>query len=303
MSSIATDEVSVAIHDATLDVGGAPDWIMVIPSDGFSGRDGRGPYEVDPQKVIERTLALGFSAGLPIDYDHASDFAAPNGGRAPAAGWMTDLQVHDGAIWAHVEWTDKGREAVASHEYRYISPVFSHDEKTGEVLTLLRAGLTNSPNLYDTAICSWPTADSLEKTMEIEKFNERRRQIEAIKFPPRIRPGGFRLNLFSPEAIVAINAANSKNKFLPDANDAAYSDDSDDDDSTAAHIQRCKNHLEQCDEAACERAPTDGSPDHMALAHRHLGEAIEQRARGERRDLVSQNSHHTRVRFETQTRE
>jgi phage I-like protein len=154
----ATHAVAVsatAISDAAGDANGAPEWIMVIPAGQFSGRDGRGPFKLtDPNKVLEATAKTDMKAGLPLDYDHATDFAAPHGGRAPAAGWMKDLQVRDGAIWAHVEWTDKGREAVASKEYRYISPVFSFDEKTGEVLALLRAGLTNNPNLYDTAICA-----------------------------------------------------------------------------------------------------------------------------------------------------
>ena len=144
---------AIAVSDAAGDVGGAPEWIMVIPAGQFSGRDGRGPFKLnDPSKVLEATAKADMKAGLPVDYDHATDFAAPHGGRAPAAGWMKELQVRDGAIWAHVEWTDKGKEAVASKEYRYISPVFSFDEKTGEVLALLRAGLTNNPNLYDTAI-------------------------------------------------------------------------------------------------------------------------------------------------------
>jgi hypothetical protein len=97
------------------------------------------------------------------------------------------------------------------------------------------------------------------------------------------RPGQFNPALFTPATVTAIHAANSKGKFLPDANDADYSDDSDDDDSTAAHVKRAQNHLEACDEDMCERAPSDGSPDHMALAHKHLTEALEMRGRGQRR--------------------
>jgi hypothetical protein len=109
---------------------------------------------------------------------------------------------------------------------------------------------------------------------------------------------------FSADAVKAINASatavkaihaatHAGGKFLPDAND---SPDSDDDNSTAAHIKRCKNHLEQCDEEACERAPSDGSLDHMALAHRHLTEALEQRARAGRRAAVG-GQPHVGVRF------
>jgi phage I-like protein len=94
-------------------------------------------------------MLLDLEAGLPLDYDHATEWDA----FAPAAGWLKQFEVRDGAIWAHIEWTDKGRRAVASKEYRYISPVFRWNERTGEVMQLLRAALTNNPNLQSTAIC------------------------------------------------------------------------------------------------------------------------------------------------------
>lgn len=267
--AIATNEVAVDIRAA----GDAPDWIMVIPAGEFSGRDGRGPYKVDPEEVIEATAALGFEVGLPIDYDHATDFAAPSGGRAPAAGWMTELQNRDGAIWAHVEWTDKGREAVSSKEYRYISPVFAYDDKTGEVLSLLRAGLTNNPNLYDIAICSRPTADSLaieDKTMaiEIEKYDERRRKIEAITFPPPISPTfGVAVDPFaSINASIAKrkNAAHatSRGKFLPDA----PREDFDDRGTVESSSIRAAHDLLACHLAGEDGSCRHGKVDHVAAA-------------------------------------
>ena len=74
----------------------------------------------------------------------------------------------------------------------------------------------------------------------------------------------------------------------------------DDDDSTWAHAKRAANHLEMCldaDSELCNRAPADGSPGSFGVGARHLGEALEMRARGGHRDLVSENSHHLRVRF------
>jgi phage I-like protein len=53
---------------------------------------------------------------------------------------------NSGAIWADVEWTERGRDALAKKEYRFISPVFLCNEK-GEINLILRAALTNSPNL------------------------------------------------------------------------------------------------------------------------------------------------------------
>jgi phage I-like protein len=141
-----------AIEDADLSSSAPPQWVMLIPAGEFSGRDGRGPFRLaDTASVIAATEALGMTAGVPIDYDHATDFAAPKGRPAPAAGWIRELQERDGALWGRVEWTPHGAKAITSREYRYISPVFQYSSDGG-VTRLLRAGLTNNPNLYLTAI-------------------------------------------------------------------------------------------------------------------------------------------------------
>jgi phage I-like protein len=130
----------------------APEWIELLPAGDFAGRDGRGPFRLsNPAAVVTATVGLRMDAGLPIDYDHATDFAAPSGRPAPAAGWIRAIEVRDGALWGRVEWTGHGRAAVVTREYRYISPVFEYSED-GEVQRLLRAALTNNPNLYLTAI-------------------------------------------------------------------------------------------------------------------------------------------------------
>lgn len=47
-----------------------PEWVHLIPAGIFSGRDGRGPYLLDAQAVLDAFAAHG--ADLPIDYDHQS---------------------------------------------------------------------------------------------------------------------------------------------------------------------------------------------------------------------------------------
>src|SRR5271155_131933 len=148
----------------------APEWIELLPAGVFYGRDGRGPFRLDdPGAVIASTTAMQMNAGLPIDYDHATDFGAPEGRPAPAAGWIRELEVRGGAVWGRVERTARAASSIVAREYRYVSPVFQFDPKTGAVTRLLRAGLPNNPNLHLTAIAASLTtaaADARDESME-----------------------------------------------------------------------------------------------------------------------------------------
>ena len=68
--------------------GQAPQWIHLLPAGKFTGRDGRGPWEIkDPAAFIKATMAHQAGADLPLDYEHQSAQAGENGQPAPAAGW------------------------------------------------------------------------------------------------------------------------------------------------------------------------------------------------------------------------
>lgn len=146
-----------ASHSIALDP--AAEWIQLLPFGNLIGRDGRGPYvmpEANAQSVLDATRALAGSMDLVVDYDHQTDLAAVKdvGGTAPAAGWIKELQARQDGIYGRVEWTARGARALKSKEYRYISPVFDHT-RTGLVVTrLLRAALTNNPNLEMTALAA-----------------------------------------------------------------------------------------------------------------------------------------------------
>jgi len=129
-----------------------PEWVHLIPAGTFSGRDGRGPYTLDAQAVIDTFAANG--ADLPIDYDHQSLTADEKAGPVPAAGWIKELQTREDGIWARVEWTPRASELLAHKEYRYLSPVFRYQAKDGRVVALTGAGLTHNPNLYLQAAAS-----------------------------------------------------------------------------------------------------------------------------------------------------
>jgi phage I-like protein len=119
-----------------------PEWIRVLPLGKVELADQREPFTVDPESL--RAVVAAFQArgiDLVIDYEHQS----LNGERAPAAGWIRDLQVRDDGLWARVDWTRQAQEYLAQREYRYFSPVLQLDPKTRRPLSLMHVGLTNVP--------------------------------------------------------------------------------------------------------------------------------------------------------------
>lgn len=143
-------------------------WVHLLPIGEFSGNDGRGPYSVatadEAAGVVARSVKVANGRDLVVDFDHQTDFAAVHGvgGVAPAAGWIKELAARADGVWGRVEWTATAAHQLAERAYRFISPVFVHDHPDGgRVLALVRAGLTNTPNLRQlTAVASE------EKTMD-----------------------------------------------------------------------------------------------------------------------------------------
>lgn len=125
--------------------GEVPEWVHLLPAGPIRTLDGRGPYRVASMQAIARMLPAG--SKLPIDENHATD----KGGKAlgmpaPARGWIVALQARDSGLWGKVEWTGEGRRLMLDRAYCGISPVILHS-KAGQVMQVLRASLTNTPNL------------------------------------------------------------------------------------------------------------------------------------------------------------
>lgn len=151
---------SIALCQGTSSVGGdlalcqvvslegkAPEWVELIPAGAeIRGRDGRRFFNRTPQKIVEAFAAN--NADLPLDWEHSTEKKAPLGEPAPAAAWITQLEVRDGgSIWGKLDWTALGAQSVESKAYRYLSPAFYHDQAKN-IIALANAGLTNSPNLH-----------------------------------------------------------------------------------------------------------------------------------------------------------
>lgn len=128
--------------------------IQLLPAGLFRAKDGR-PRDVPAwrmdaaiaARLIERVAAR--ANPLVIDYEHQTLAAEQNGQPAPAAGWFKRLEWREGqGLFAvDVEWTEKAAQMIAAKEYRFISPVLSYDKRTGEVLDLHMAALTNYPGI------------------------------------------------------------------------------------------------------------------------------------------------------------
>jgi phage I-like protein len=127
--------------------------IQLTPAGEFRPRDGRDmpvdAWRIDADiaaRVIERFRAR---ASAPVlDYEHQTLNAVENGQPAPAAGWIRDMAWRDGqGLFATVELTQRALDYVRAGEYRYVSPVMQFDKRTGAVLAIEMAALTNHPAL------------------------------------------------------------------------------------------------------------------------------------------------------------
>jgi len=119
-----------------------PEWIRLLPRGRVELVDGRPPFEVDQESLGAMVQAFeARGVDLVVDYEHQS----LNGGRAPAAGWIKELEARDDGLWARIEWTAQAQEYLRQKEYRYFSPVLKLDPETRKPLALLQVALTNVP--------------------------------------------------------------------------------------------------------------------------------------------------------------
>jgi phage I-like protein len=149
---------SYQIAACTFEIKSVSGAIQLLPTGTFRARDGRpkdvaSGYWLITAPVAQRLIrkAAERATDLVIDYEHQTLNSAENGQPAPAAGWFrsTSLEWREGhGLYAgQVQWTNKAAAMIAAREYRYLSPVFSYDKQTGEVLELHHVGLTNFPAL------------------------------------------------------------------------------------------------------------------------------------------------------------
>lgn len=110
--------------------------------------------------------------GVPIDFDHSPE----KRGDTEAAGWIVglDRMGKDGStrtpneLWAEVQWTQLGIDAIKDDRYAYISPSYHpnwvDEQGKGHGNTLVGSALTNRPFLRMATVSLSAAAFAVEDT-------------------------------------------------------------------------------------------------------------------------------------------
>lgn len=106
------------------------------------GRDGR-EFLIEGEKVAKATNGRGLKVVL--DCNHAS-YSFGSAESLAAYGWLDNLRVEGNYLVADLELTDKGKNAIESRHFRYLSPAFAMNG-SAEVAFVHSVGLVNHPNL------------------------------------------------------------------------------------------------------------------------------------------------------------
>lgn len=156
----------------------------IFPDGAFRADDGR-PASITGGEVRDWQMNAAIAADLialfetnakPIlyDYEHNSLY-----GDSRAAGWIDKLEYVPGqGMYAHVGWTPKAAEDIAKKVYRYSSPFFYFDPKTGAVKQLISVALTNNPALGDLGAVGLKRNADFQTVKEAEMADEK--QVAAL---------------------------------------------------------------------------------------------------------------------------
>lgn len=153
---------------ATMGPKSPKEWVQVCIEgtwDGYRDAAGQRRLQVTRQHLTE--MRANFLADhmpdherrLVIDYNHESERPHLSDGRAPAAGWIVELELRDGPsgraeLWGRPTWTAPAATAIEAGEYAYLSPAFvlaSIDRVTGKPAgaRIRSVALTNQPFLRE----------------------------------------------------------------------------------------------------------------------------------------------------------
>ncbi len=143
----------ISLMGARIGEGDVPSRLVVAPWGQVESKSGT--FVVDQESGDEAVAAFeAHGTDLPIDFEHQTlggVYASPTGA-APAAGWITGLEVVPGeGLVASVTWTDQARELLAAKAYRYLSPVVLLRKSDRKLVAIHSVALTNKPAIVGMA--------------------------------------------------------------------------------------------------------------------------------------------------------
>jgi phage I-like protein len=201
--------VVCAIDPTSIEAESRQQVIQLIPQDAngrIIGADGR-HWLMDANALMAHATAS--KTDFPIDYNHASLDARKTGASAPAAGWVdhTSLEARPDGLYGRVQWNAAAVNHLTEREFRYTSPVFTFNPKTGKTLAYKGSGLTHYPNLGDLT----PVANQQEEDQMDEIIEEIR---EALNLPTASNAAEIKIELDKLFSRVGTLAANSDAKLI-----------------------------------------------------------------------------------------
>ena len=140
--------------------GQVPEWVMVLRTGQWLGHP-TAPEIVTPEHLASALAYFArhyaaHGADLVVDYHHASAVVPMGTGKAPAAGWISAMELRaDGTeLWGRVGWTAEAANAITEREFRYLSPVLRFDRPDRVTarpvpLQIPSVALTNTPFLTE----------------------------------------------------------------------------------------------------------------------------------------------------------
>lgn len=176
-------------------------WLPMIPTGIFTGRDGRSWNNSDPDGVVS-----AFTMKLPFDVEHATETRE---GNTEAVGWIVELQNRSGEIWGRVEWNAEGSELIEGKKFGFYSPAFDYSPVDGRVVAMSSAGLTNKPNLYVPAL-----NNQEDYTVKLPLILT---QLLGLAEDATAEQAVTAINAMQAQNQIALNAQQDPTKFVPAA--------------------------------------------------------------------------------------
>lgn len=122
----------------------APTELRIFPFGSIETTKGRFNFTKKSAALVQaQWKRLGRDVGF--DYEHGLFDKTTPGRDRDAAGWGK-IEVRADGLWiTAIRWTPDAARKVATRAFRYLSPAFRAEPKTGEILSLENVAITNFP--------------------------------------------------------------------------------------------------------------------------------------------------------------